>query len=486
MPSQYPSFTTASAPQVEHQSARRCQLAPLILLTMSLFFGLPACESDLTDTQYPNVPPTTYLANIPPPNDTTAPYPYRLTFSWDGGDDDGVVVGFWYRWDAHDWTYTTERSRTFDFESPDILNRHTFEVRAVDNDDAVDPTPESRTFHTARTLLPHTELIAGPAEEASVFCLPQPTETWKGITFTLGGTDDDGIIVGFEYAIDDSTQWQSVSGYTVSLAGLTDGHHAFYAKAVDNAGGKDTNFVRRSFTSVQPTFADGILLVNETRDGSGASGSPTRAEVERFYSSIMSANGRSFTAWHRPSEGPPAPSDLAKYSLVFWYADDRSEQLLKQSVDVLREYLMVGGKLWLSGWRVIPELDNFTGSTSHTYSPGEFGYDVIGLETYQEQPDLDFDQARGETGYPGLHVDPAKLPTSFGGKLNFVGTVSSRDTKVIYTFGSSKNSTFAGHVCLVEYLGATYSVVLSGFPLYFLVETEVSVAMGQILSDIGE
>jgi hypothetical protein len=190
--------------------------------------------------------------------------------------------------------------------------------------------------------------------------------------------------------------------------------------------------------------------------------------------------------WNRSAQGPPSPGDLARYSLVLWHADDRSEQLLKGSVAALRAYLTVGGKVWLVGWRVLPELDNFTGATAHSYASGEFGYDLTHLDEYLEQTDLDFSQAIGQPGYPPLHVDPPKVPGSFSGTLNFVGTMSTRDAKVLYTFGSSKGSSFAGRPCAIAYSGNAYTMVVFGFPLYFMVETDASLAVGKILSDIGE
>jgi hypothetical protein len=134
-----------------------------IVITIAVLSSLGCDKPQITGQANPNMPPETYLANVPTSNDSVHPYPYRLAFSWDGGDEDGVVVGFEYRWDERAWTYTELRSDSFDFESPDLLNRHIFEVRAVDNLDARDPTPASRIFFTRQTELPETAIVSGPS-----------------------------------------------------------------------------------------------------------------------------------------------------------------------------------------------------------------------------------------------------------------------------------------------------------------------------------
>jgi len=457
------------------------------MLTLVLVLPLAGCSKpEITGKAVANRPPETRLANIPPENDSAHPYPYRLTFTWDGGDEDGTVVGFRYRWDGHAWSSTTARSGTFSFESPAAVNRHTFEVKAVDNEGAEDPTPASRTFFTSQNLFPETEIVVGPPDGSEVFSLATQTETWHGVEFQLHGSDSDGSIVGYEYALDDTAQWSFTAENAVRLFGIAGGAHTFFARAVDDASGKDAQPAQRHFTAVIPTFDRGILVIDETRDGSGAKGSPSDEQVDRFYRNILTGNGRNFTEWDRAKQGPPKAADLAPYSLLLWHGDDRAEQLIRTSLDVLKDYLNVGGKLWLVGWRIIPELDSFVGAATHIYRSGEFGQAYLHLASYSEQADFDFTGATGISGYPDLDLDAAKLLDSFRGKLSFIGVMTPQDAEPVLAFKSSTGSGFQNHPCAVRYIGSTFKVVAFAFPLYFGNESQATSVAGKVLSDLGE
>lgn len=433
-----------------------------------------------------NSPPETHLANIPSENDSLRPYPYRMTFYWDGGDDDGVVVGFRFRWDGREWRYTTAHSGTFAFESPAHVNRHIFEVKAVDNEDAEDPTPAARTFFTSRNLPPETEIVGGPREDSEVFSLAAQTETWRGIEFQLRGHDSDGTIVGYEYTLDDTTCWTFISEDMVRLTTVGVGRHTLFVRAVDDANGKDPRLAQRSFTAVIPTFNRGILVIDETRDGTAVRGNPSDEQVDQFYCGVLSGAGRNFTEWDVAKQGTPKPTDLAPYSLVLWHGDDRAEQLIRMSMDVLKDYLAVGGKLWLVGWRIIPALDGFVGAATHAYQPREFGHTHLHLTYYCEQAELDFTGAAGMAGYPDVDLEAGKLPESFRGRLNFVGVMIPSGAEPILAFKSSTGSAFQGQACAVRYIGSTFRIVAFAFPLYYMSDSHAVLVAARVLSDLAE
>src|SRR5690606_29753141 len=93
-----------------------------------------------------------------------------VTLHWDGEDDDGFVERYEYRYITYhvdqgdsvvtEWQETDATSLTLSFESSDRLNRQVFQVRAVDNEGAVDPTPATRTFFTKQTILPEAEIVS--------------------------------------------------------------------------------------------------------------------------------------------------------------------------------------------------------------------------------------------------------------------------------------------------------------------------------------
>ena len=129
----------------------------LLLIPVILF---NFCERP-TEPPNPNEPPNTTIANIPRDNDTL----FALqTFHWDGEDDDGYVAAYQYRYVTYrltmndsvvqEWKDTKETSLTIAFLSDDELNRQVFQVRAVDNNGALDPSPAEKVIYTYKTIFP--------------------------------------------------------------------------------------------------------------------------------------------------------------------------------------------------------------------------------------------------------------------------------------------------------------------------------------------
>jgi hypothetical protein len=102
------------------------------------------------DISLPNVPPETYIALA---DSVRNPTVYIQTIRWWGADSDGEVVGYQYRWFINqnepgcsldtEWTFTDATSHEFHLPVTQGISSHRIEVRAVDDDDAVDPTPSS-------------------------------------------------------------------------------------------------------------------------------------------------------------------------------------------------------------------------------------------------------------------------------------------------------------------------------------------------------
>ncbi|HMB70976.1 MAG TPA: hypothetical protein VKU85_16795, partial [bacterium] len=109
------------------------------------------------------------------------------------------VAGFEYEWDlSAEWTFTTDTSGEFTVTAdPAPGGRlrsdglHTFRIRAVDDDDLVDPTPAERTFN-ATSIAPSSNIISGPMDGATAA---------PYVRFELEGTDDDGIVVATRWTL---------------------------------------------------------------------------------------------------------------------------------------------------------------------------------------------------------------------------------------------------------------------------------------------
>ncbi|NIT59568.1 MAG: hypothetical protein GWN00_26115, partial [Aliifodinibius sp.] len=160
-----------------------------ILISVILFFitaFILSCEQD-TNPANPNLTPNTTIANIPVDEDTL----FALqTLHWDGEDDDGFIQHYEYRYSTfhmvrgdsfiQDWQMTNSTSLTIPFESSDDLNEQIFEVRAIDNSGAPDPSPAEKRFFTVKTVFPTTEILT-PTDGQKAFSIDQTTDWWLGI-----------------------------------------------------------------------------------------------------------------------------------------------------------------------------------------------------------------------------------------------------------------------------------------------------------------
>jgi hypothetical protein len=241
-----------------------------------------------------------------------------------------------------------------------------------------------------------------------------------------------------------------------------------YAYSVVDAAG----FVSQRSNIGQATpqafsFAQNLLVVDETRDGNGGAISPTDAQVDEFYAGAISP--MAFDTWDCTAQGIPALSTLGNYKVVLWHADDFSQNMLLGNLDVLGGYILGGGKLLLSAWKTPSAfnsafLDRFAGGISLIYDNSA---SLISMYS---------------SLYPNLYVDPNKTTAAWNNML-----------PQIYSFNGVENSLYTATMAPGS-LGADMSVglrytstgtfVLLGFPLFFMQAEGVRGFLQQILPDL--
>ena len=233
------------------------------------------------------------------------------------------------------------------------------------------------------------------------------------------------------------------------------------------------------------TLDHGILLVDETRNGTGQRGSPNDAQQDAFYHFML--QGARYTDWDATQQGVPLAGDVGPYSTIVWHADDYQEQLVYSAVSGLANYLSNGGKLWMTGWKPIYGLMNRTGNYPYTFASGQFPYDYLHLSRSAESQIQDFIGATGQEGYPSLPVDSMKVFVSWNGKMPWIDAVFPRDADTIFTFNSASGDTaFQGKPVGVRWLTDPGRVVFFGFPFYFMKDSEARQVAIKVLQDLGE
>jgi hypothetical protein len=215
----------------------------------------------------------------------------------------------------------------------------------------------------------------------------------------------------------------------------------------------------------------GILVIDETKDGNGSVGNATDEQVDEFYQNVITTD---FTEYDYFTEGAPNLALLSNYSTIIWHDDDLTLHYINDNIDALGNYLVGGGNLLISGWKTAYELDNnfiqvFTESESVELSSGYEFTDAISDENQD------------------LALDPEKLIGGFNGTLPFISLfpdVSNEDA-VIYNFHAETGSQYEGvPVAIGSDPNGTFA--LMGIPLYFFDEDDVRTGLMQFLANIGE
>jgi hypothetical protein len=230
------------------------------------------------------------------------------------------------------------------------------------------------------------------------------------------------------------------------------------------------------------SFDHGILLVDETRNGTGQPGSPSDEQVDAFYHNLL--RGFNYTDWDVTLQGPPLAGDVGPYSSIVWHADDFQEQRIYAAVPGLANYVTSGGRLWLIGWKPVYALLNGGLTYPMNLVPGQFPYDVLHLSRVKFAQNQDFIGATGDSGYPSVSVDSNKTMPTMHGRLPSIEMYAPRDADVTMRYVSYSGDTL--HQSQPVGVAFADRVALLGFPLYYTREEEARPLALRVLQGFQE
>jgi len=241
---------------------------------------------------------------------------------------------------------------------------------------------------------------------------------------------------------------------------------------VDGGYDGETEFSNELSATPTPFPMDsGILLVDETKDGSGGPIDPMDAIVDSFYHYVL--QNYSVTDYDYSESGPLELEEIRNYSTVIWHDDDYNQRLIGENIGPLASLLINGGNVIISGWKTANHL------------PAAFLNNFLGTESAQIIYDTDFLGATGEAGYPYIDVNGELVP-QWQDKWPYIVTFNDAyEQNVLYRYDSFSGNNDSLAVGLVDDM-QNKNIVVLGFPLYFMQPDDVQAFYEEILAEFGE
>jgi hypothetical protein len=422
---------------------------------------------------------------------------------------------------------------TFIFDSQDTLNPHTFEVSAIDNNGALDPSPATVDFFTPIVPPPDVLVSSGPSD--TVLVLDDFTDTYEGTVFTFQGFDPNSRTIEYSWIVDRDewpedirdSMWSPFSldpTATVKGSDLPEHYrtnHRMYVRARNEFGSistrgyftrpvnvgtdsarQDTFWAYRDFNTIYPEFAkpgatQRILIINNTFDWDTLAVppvKPSRDSLTQYYREMYDAIGLSgkydiYNVTYTPSlQGTwPGLGVIGQYSLVHIVGDVTNDFNRVPSISLghqgkITDFCNVGGKVLINGWN-LTRGDNMPPS-------GNFWNNILHILTQVAVTAPQFVGARHQTipddaQYPDVSLDQAKLDSAWLGAMPAYHIYQAYGFgEIIYRYDAKDEPRYDDGVVGIRYIGLTYDVIYLGFPLYYIEQPAAIEVLRKALRDL--
>ena len=244
--------------------------------------------------------------------------------------------------------------------------------------------------------------------------------------------------------------------------------YSYMIKAVDSEGFESLGSAPVSAIPVPFSFAETLLVVDETRDGNGSNIAPNDAMVDDFYAPALSP--MAFDSWDVASQGLPPLDILGNYWITVWHADDFSQNQLGTYEQIISGYLLGGGKIIISGWK-----------TASVLSPVFF--QRFGSGTVPVYDNTAYFISASSPDYAALMVDTSKLTPSWNNMLPMVHTFPGAPP--LYTANMAPNA--LGNELPVAFTNTNFGdirLAMFGIPLYFMQPEGVQSMLAELIDNM--
>jgi hypothetical protein len=463
----------------------------------------------------PNLPPETVrISNCAA---STSPVTMRPTFEWYGVDFDGEVTSFEYSLAPGEWMPLPAHQTELTIEGLSE-GGHTLEIRAVDDNGTVDPSPALYEFTTDASLRPSLTVALNFHPGAQVFLgadagtCARPFVVFEGERLVFRAVSDASSYCGradsVAYAISDTSAWSEwhQSPHEVVLRPGPADTAVFFATRDENGA---VTSGRVSLRTVPAPMDRPLLRVDDW-----FTGDIPDAEHDAFYEEVLA--GESCDVWdpfeHIVDYVPTLPpmEELGRYRTVMWTLDATGGFLrtaqAEDTYHCLEGYVRAGGNVLLEGQgslSTIAALSEY--QPEATFGPGHFVHDHVGIDSVRNagsHPNPSNPEQYGYAFLGGIAAGACGLPdapvdtlgkwsdgyATYGGLPRCEVVRATDGTQVLYLFDSYLNPALDGRPCATARFpgDGTGAFVYFGFPLYYIETVPAGAALAATLDAIED
>lgn len=269
----------------------------------------------------------------------------------------------------------------------------------------------------------------------------------------------------------------------------TGGAYFYIVKAVDNDSNESetSEEVKGRIVSLD----QGILVVDESRDGNGINWHPMDEDVDEFYNNILTSFAPATNIDVNDLTEDISLPDLAPYSTIIWHAHQISSPSdFYRSIDAIADYLDYGGNMLISIDKPT-KAAQMNATYPNTFQAGDFSYDYLKISQVMSDNDARFWVGMPSLSeYHELYVDTEKtdpdLNYHYRRLEGFVPVNTDCETHTYmsnYPQGSPQ-TVQDGQTVGIEYDGNDFKVVVTSIPLYFIQQDQAKTYVEYVLGDV--
>lgn len=402
----------------------------------------------------------------------------KIKVTWDVNPSSEKVVKYRVGFDETSCGYTTYKETTSNSLIIDDLKSDVTYFLSVSGITAKGMTSkvEEITFKISETPETPSDFYVAPAANEITLSWSYNSELDTAGYNVYSGTDPSNMQKVNSALIKKST-------FTVSNPPKVKTY--FKVSAVD----KDNN--ESPFSEIlygRPATLDlGVLVVNDSPDGSGTPYNPTIAMQKEFYDQVL-ANVTNKSSLDVLPTQTVVTSDFCAYSTVIWHnINAASSAAFSLSKEEIAKYLDLGGKIIVITNKPahLAQRNEIYPIKFHSVS---FASKYLGIDSaYYEQVARSSGATPVVDNYNILRVDATKTFSSYNNHIKNLETFAATPSaKIIYRFDSeyllSENfGTEKGKPVGLEVSNATFKAITLAMPLYYIEKNDVKKLLEYIL-----